>query len=272
VVLAAGAIGSPALWLRSQLPNRPQQVGRTLRLHPQVVVAGVFPDEIAIWNGIPQSIVVDEFLDPEAAVVGGYWLSAFTAHPIVAAALLPGIGAPYHALMGEYRRLALASVVLNDRSTGRVDIDASGHPIVSYHLGDEDRLDLVDGIRRAADLYFASGAERVLLPFNDLVELTKRNDHRSFDDYPFRANDPLLLSYHPQGTLRMGSDRARSVVGEFGEAHEVRGLYVADASVFPTSSAAPPQLAVMALALRTARQITGAGPLRAGTDAGTPPA
>jgi len=271
VVLAAGAIGSPALWLRSQLPNRAQQVGRHLRLHPQVVMAGEFPDDVGVWDGIPQSVVVEEFIDLDSADAGGFWLNAFTAHPILAASLLPGIGPAYHDLLGAYRRLALASVTLNERSTGRVDVDASGRASITYHLGDEDRLDLLNGIRRTADLYFAGGAERVLLPFNDLVELTKRGDHRPLDDYPFRANDPLLLSYHPQGTLRMGSDPARNVVGEYGAAHEVRGLYVADASVFPTSTAAPPQLAVMAFALRTASRILGTAPARPAARPAAPP-
>lgn len=259
VVLAAGAIGSPALWLRSGLPNRAQQVGRHLRVHPQVVVAGVFAEDVNVWQGIPQSVVVEEFLDGESAEAGGYWLNAFTAHPIVAAALLPGIGPPFQGLMREYRRLAVFSVTLNERSTGRVTIDEAGRANITYHLGDEDRLDLLDGIKRAAELHFTGGATRVLLPFNELVDLTKRAEYRALDDYPFRANDPLLLGYHPQGTLRMGRDPARSVVGEYGAAHGVAGLYVADASVFPTSTVAPPQLAVMAFALRTAHHILAAG-------------
>jgi choline dehydrogenase-like flavoprotein len=46
------------------------------------------------------------------------------------------------------------------------------------------------------------------------------------------------------------------VVNPNGEAHAVRHLFVADASVFPTSIAVPAQLTVMTLATRTARYIT----------------
>ncbi|HVO25100.1 MAG TPA: GMC family oxidoreductase [Candidatus Margulisiibacteriota bacterium] len=255
VVLAAGAIGSPVLWLRSQLPNTYRQVGRNLHLHPMVAVGALFSEEIAGWRGIPQAVIVDQFLDLDHAVEGGYLIHPFFAHPIATAALLPGFGADCRQLMQAYPRLGLAAVMLHDRTTGRVELDASGRPSISYLLGDEDRNDLLDGMRRLADIHFAAGAERVILPYDPLVELTRRGDYRAIDERPLRANDPLLFSYHPQGTMRMGSDPKRSVVNGIGETHEVKRLFVADASIFPTSTAVPPQLSVMAFALRTAQHI-----------------
>ena len=255
VVLAAGAIGSPSLWLRSQLPNTSQQVGRNLHLHPEVVVGGVFEEEIAGWRGIPQSVIVDEFRDLERSIAGGYLLMAFFAHPETTASLLSGFGADHRRTLGEYDRLGLAVVMLHDRTAGRVELDSTGRVTISYHLNDEDRSDLLSGMRRLADIYFASGAQRVILPYNELVELTRRGDYRAIDEHPFRANDPLLLSYHPQGTLRMGGDPKKSVINGYGEAHEVKRLFVADASIFPTSIAVPPQLSVMTFALRTAQHI-----------------
>jgi choline dehydrogenase-like flavoprotein len=255
VVLSAGAIGSPLLWLRSQLPNTYRQVGRNLHLHPTVAVGALFNEEIAAWRGIPQSVIVDEFLDLEHTVEGGYLIHPFFVHPIATASLLPGFGADHLRLMAAYPRLGLAAVMLHDRTTGRVELDSSGRAAISYLLSDEDRNDLLDGMRRLADIHFASGAERVILPYDPLIEITRRGDYRAIDERPLRANDPLLLSYHAQGTMRMGNDRKRSVVNAIGEAHEVKRLFVADASIFPTSTAVPPQLSVMAFALRTAQHI-----------------
>jgi choline dehydrogenase-like flavoprotein len=255
VVLAAGAIGSPVLWLRSQLPNTYRQVGRNLHLQPMVAVGALFSEEIAGWRGIPQTVIVDQFLDLDHAVEGGYLIHPFFVHPIATASLLPGFGADYRRLMDAYPRLGLAAVMLHDRTTGRVELDANGRPSISYLQGDEDRSDLLDGMRRLADIHFAAGAERVILPYDPLVDLTRRGDYRAIDERPLRANDPLLFSYHPQGTMRMGTDPKRSVVNGVGEAHEVKGLFIADASTFPTSTAVPPQLSVMAFALRTAQHI-----------------
>jgi choline dehydrogenase-like flavoprotein len=55
--------------------------------------------------------------------------------------------------------------------------------------------------------------------------------------------------------LRIGGDARRAVVDPGGESLAVRRLFVADASLFPTSSAFPPQLTVMALAKRTAETV-----------------
>jgi len=54
------------------------------------------------------------------------------------------------------------------------------------------------------------------------------------------------------GTCRMGRHPDTSVVGPFGETHAVRGLFVVDASVFPSSVGVNPQVTIMAFATRAA--------------------
>jgi choline dehydrogenase-like flavoprotein len=56
----------------------------------------------------------------------------------------------------------------------------------------------------------------------------------------------------------MGSDPGRSVAGETGETHGVKGLYVADGSAFPTSSGVNPMITIMAIADHVAHAILGA--------------
>jgi choline dehydrogenase-like flavoprotein len=255
VVLAAGAIGSPALWLRSQLPDHHKQVGRNLHLHPEVLLAARFPERIAMWQGIPQALIVDEFLDLDHSVMGGFLMTPRTAHPVEMGALVPGMGSEVRQVLEDYAHLALAAVMLHDRTAGHLDVDGDGRVSIVYHLGDDDRADLLDGMRQLADVHFAAGAQEVILPYNEYAVLSRRGDYRAIDERQLRDNDPLLLSYHPQGTLRMGPNRKRSVVNGWGAAHEIEGLYVADASIFPTSTAVPPLLSVMAFAARTAQHI-----------------
>ena len=61
-----------------------------------------------------------------------------------------------------------------------------------------------------------------------------------------------LVTTHMQGSCRMGSDPARSVVDANAEAHTVRRLFVGDGSVIPRTLSANPSLTIMALALRLA--------------------
>ena len=81
---------------------------------------------------------------------------------------------------------------------------------------------------------------------DDLAQITRRG----------AAHGQLAsASVHPQSTCRMGADPASSVVGSYGECHDVEGLFVADMSVFPTSLGAPPQITTAMFADRTAHHL-----------------
>ena len=62
-VAAAGAIGTPALLLRSRVPDPYHIVGKRTFLHPTVVSAAVMPEKIDPFAGAPQTIYSDHFLD-----------------------------------------------------------------------------------------------------------------------------------------------------------------------------------------------------------------
>jgi choline dehydrogenase-like flavoprotein len=63
------------------------------------------------------------------------------------------------------------------------------------------------------------------------------------------------LHNHQMGTCRMGNDPYSSVVDRWGQSHEVPGLFVADASVFPSSGGLNPALTIQANALRVAAHL-----------------
>jgi choline dehydrogenase-like flavoprotein len=256
VVLAAGAINSPRIWRQSNLPDPADEVGRNLRLHPHVVVTAQYPEAIEGWRGVPQGYVVDEFLvTGEDSAGHGYLLVPTFAHPVAAASVLPGIGKDHRDVMTAYARLGAIGIFLHDHTRGRLEFEEGGPPAVVYKLGSTDEEQLLDALVRAADISFAAGAERVFMPFNELVAITKRGDYHPIRAHGIKVNDPLFVSYQPQGTLRMAGNPRKSVVGPQGEAHAVRNLFVCDASVLPTSIGVPPQITVMALATRTAAHI-----------------
>ncbi|MGH7858147.1 MAG: FAD-dependent oxidoreductase, partial [Candidatus Binatia bacterium] len=255
VVLSAGALQSPMLWARSALPDPHRLAGRNLHLHPYTLVVGVFEDPVLCWQGIPQTWVMDEFLNLEKQIEGGYLAFAASAQPVATASLMPGLGPEHRRLMDRYAHLAAVAFFLNDRSTGRVRPDRRGRAVIDYHLNDDDKRDVMHALHTGAAILFAAGAKSVILPYNDLVELRRREDAEVIEERGILANDPLFLSFHPQGTLRMGRELRDSIVNADGRAHAIQGLFVADSSTFPTSVAVPPQISVMAFARRTAHHI-----------------
>lgn len=78
-----------------------------------------------------------------------------------------------------------------------------------------------------------------------------------------RAGFPIVLARtfgrkttsHQCGTARLGNDPATSVVSPECRSHEIRNLYVTDASVLPTSAAVNPALTIAALAIKAGDSI-----------------
>jgi choline dehydrogenase-like flavoprotein len=62
--------------------------------------------------------------------------------------------------------------------------------------------------------------------------------------------------YHHMGTTRMADHERQGVTDQFGGVFGIHNLYVAGSSLFPTSGWANPTLTLLALALRTADQIS----------------
>ena len=57
------------------------------------------------------------------------------------------------------------------------------------------------------------------------------------------------------GTARMGTNSGKSVVDEWGRAHDVKNLFIIDGSLFVTGGAVNPTSTIQALALRVADNI-----------------
>ena len=62
---------------------------------------------------------------------------------------------------------------------------------------------------------------------------------------------------HQCGTMKFGTDSAKSVLDPFCRSHDVSNLFVVDASFFPSSAAVNPALTIAAQALRVADHILG---------------
>jgi choline dehydrogenase-like flavoprotein len=252
VVLAGSAVGSAALALRSGLPDPFSRLGRNLRMHPGGVVAGRFDEAIEGWHGIPQSYECTEHLSFEEGSDRRVWIVPAFAHPIGTAATLPGFGAEHMRAMRSFGHLAVLTAMVHDEHAGQILVDGDGEPVLRYVLGESDRAQLGKGLVACARLLFAAGAREVTIPAIPPVRLTRPGELDALDLGFVRPHGLPLSAVHPMGTLPMGSDPRRSVVDSTGEHHQVKGLFVADGSLFPTSLGGPPQISIYAFALHLA--------------------
>jgi choline dehydrogenase-like flavoprotein len=257
VVAAAGSLESPALLLRSGIGG--PAVGNYLRLHPCTAVFGIYGSEQEAWWGPPQAGLVDEF----AAAEDGYGFLVETTQygPSLIGSALPFETAAQHKAMMEKVAYGATFIgLLRDHGHGRVEVDSEGQAVLYYSL--EDELDVRNtqrAIAAQARLHAAAGA-REIQPMAAGAPAWRDGDDLDraiarWQRIPLAAGGFRLFCAHQMGTCRMGIDPGTSVAGPWGELHDTKGVWIGDASAFPTSSGTNPMVSIMALARRTAEAI-----------------
>lgn len=253
VIVAAGAVQSPMLLQRSGICNGSDQLGRNFSVHPFVSVLARYPEEVYGWRGALTGVHVDEFFDIEK---GGMLLESGLAGPesLLAQGSM-GSADSHIRFMQDYKRMAALNLFVHDKGHGRVrwvGDTSKGHKSIEWNLSSKEFEHFKTGIKHAARIFFASGADKVYLPtfepieVNSVFELDHKVDSIGYGGlglYTFR-----VMSVHPQGTCRMGLNAWESVVDPYGETHDIKSLFVADASLFPSELMVNPQLTIYALA------------------------
>jgi len=244
VVLAAGARHTPGILKRSWL--RARTIGRGLHTHPNAKVVGIFDQRIDPWIGTHQAFQIHHFL--ERGVLIGY----AAVPPGLLAAGLPGLGSAHAERMAAYNHMLTAAPLIEDEDEGRVVLGPDREPHMLFSLSARDLDKVYLGVRLTAELLFAAGARRVLLPFADLPELAGPEQLERIERRPRSVHGIEIMTVHIMGTARMATDPGRGATDPTGAVHGVEGLVIADASVLPSSVGVNPQESITAMALRNA--------------------
>lgn len=254
VVLAAGALNTPAILLRSGVGG--PATGEYLRLHPVTAVWARFEDRVDPWTGLLQTRYSDEFADLDGK---GYGFKFETApiHPLFPAAFLGWEdGASFKRDVLGLGYLNVGGILLRDHDYGKVVLRKDGSPVWKYSISKYDQAHIREGVRRGVEMYAAAGATEVI---SSTVKPIRWRAGDSFDGFMdgvdavgYGSNQTGYFTFHQMGTARMGSDPATSVVDSLNQVHGTRGLYVMDGSCFPTSSGVNPMLTIASIAHRGA--------------------
>jgi choline dehydrogenase-like flavoprotein len=296
VCVAASATATPALLLRSGVPDPSGTTGHSLRIHPALLAAGEFDAPVRAWEGVPQSVECTAKLDFEAAhpepesgvgrtvagadascaagsgpglaTAGNWgpplgtrtWIVPAFAHPVGTATMLPGLGAEHRALLARYHRLAVFTGMLHDFTPGRVRPRGDFGLSIDLWPDAQDRAELVHGMVACAQLLFAAGARRVHVPTFPLMSFRPSDSLAPLESFELRRGAMDVTAVHPMGSVPMGDDPANAAVGSDGRHHHLDGLWIADGSLFPTSIGVPPQISIYAMGLHVGRAVVAAGP------------
>jgi choline dehydrogenase-like flavoprotein len=254
IVLACGAVETPRLLLASgNLCNESGEVGQNFMDTLAVTIGALHPELQHSRRGLPSDAIAWRFNAPDAipGIVGGcrfYNSSGESETRGLAAFALRAVpcwgrahAQAVRQLWGHALHVGAIGECLPNRDS-RIDLDPNsrdrfGMPLarIASILGEADIARLRFMAKTSQEILAASGCERV------------------FESY---SSWDWFAASHVFGTCRMGNEPQSSVVDAFGRSHRWRNLWIADASVFPSSGGGEaPSLTIHALALRTAAQI-----------------
>jgi len=258
-VVAGGAINSPALLMRSSLPDPFDRLGKRTFLHPTVISAATLDQRVEGWAGAPQSIYSDHFLGTQP-IDGpiGYKIEVPPLHPVILAGLAPSYGVEQARTLADFPRTHALIALLrdgfhNESQGGQVKLRGDGSPVLDYPLNSF----VLEGARRAllsmAQIQFAAGARSVMPLHEHARACTSAEDARAFiEALPMKPLLTRVASAHVMGGCGMaGADRL-GVTRPDGVHWQIDNLSVHDGSLFPTSLGANPQLSIYGLVNRLA--------------------
>ncbi len=257
VVVAAGALESPALLLRSEIGG--PAVGKHLRLHPSLAMSGLYDSDQQAWWGTPQSLVMDEFRDVEDGY--GFLVEGVQYTTGLTGAAIPWLSGEEHKdAMSQFGNVSTFVAVNRDHGGGEVTLDPHGEALHTYAITDElDQRVIRRSLAEMIRIHEAAGAREIWALAAGSPRWTRGEDLEAFIDrvsaIPLAAGGQKIFSAHQMGSCRMGSDPQTSVAGPFGELHDTAGVWIGDASAFPTPSGTNPMISIMGLAHRTAEAI-----------------
>ena len=257
IILAAGVLNTPAILLRSanKLKLKNKNIGRYLTLHPVFNVNGVYKEKIKNYRGFPKTVYTDHFSESE-----GFYLETSFYFPGVTAKNNPGYGPLHSEMMRDYSKMMSILILVHDEAEydNRISIDKKGNSIINYTVSNKTRVSLIKALREATRIFLAAGCEKALIPASDRMPITASDIddmENIIADKNLNFSKTPLSSAHPQGGCRMGSDPDLSVCDVNGKVYGTESIYVADASLFPTSVKVNPYETVMLFAKWVAENI-----------------
>lgn len=259
IVLAAGALNTPALLLKSRseiwpqgLANTSGMVGRHLMWHASDFL-GLFPLKLKKYSstGPKKTIAINDFY----------------IHPTGKLGTIQSVGVPINAhyiksfLNGKFSKSStwirslskFLPISIISEVAGKIFKNTSVFATIVEDLPYFDNRILID-----------SESETPYFHYKYTSELGARSKtlRKNFSEVlgskyiTFRISGRNNINFgHACGTCRFGEDPKQSVINVNNRCHDLDNLYIADSSFFPTSGGTNPSLTIAANAIRVAEAI-----------------
>jgi len=243
LVLAAGPLGSSRLLMKSGI-NPHRVVGKRFSTHPSAFTLARFPKKVLLrgWDGMLCSMEIHHFGDhnrdqsyyqPERH---GFLIEAALSLPWGMANMTPGVGREHLDRMRHMNYFGGCEMITKSDAYGEITPEE-----IKFEMSETDNERMLFGSWIMSRLMFRVGAQEVFTGLPGLVlksptQLDEIYKYRRGKKKGFLLKQANLYSGHIFGGCIMGKDPRQSFADETGECHEIKGLWVADGSAFPTNT------------------------------------
>lgn len=251
VVLAAGTLESTRLLLNSGLANSSGVLGHYLT--DQVYGPGIICSVPEARNGkgsngiMGGSALIPRFRNINTKAknfLRGYALNCYSSPRGMSPSVFPAYGAELQKKLDSYDGSGFGTSMMgevlsyykNHVSINKNVVDAWGIPVLDVETAYTDNE--FNMARDAVDVSVAMAEEAGF-------EVLCKN---------YEPNPPGY-SIHEQGTCRMGDDPKTSVLNKWNQSHDIRNLFVVDASSFVCGGWQNPTMTILALSMRASEYL-----------------
>lgn len=256
VVLAAGAIGTPGILLRSKL-GLDGRVGKYTHIHPVTITIGKYAEETYPAYGVPDNMWTAKF----ASGPTGYLIETGSFFPVLTASGTLQHGPELHRIMRDY--YSTGAISYAHHTTGFDDKEDYGtvslikkNPQLDYKIPEANVTPMRESLVKMAEIHLAAGAKSVYIMRNPPLEVKTKADLDEIRKISFtEPQRATIFTVHVMGGCQMHRDDKRRCVNNDFTFKGKKNLWVVDASIFPTALGANPQVTIYSLALWAASEI-----------------
>jgi choline dehydrogenase-like flavoprotein len=249
VLLAAGAMHTPVLLLKSGIKGG-GLVGGTFSAHISAFAMGIMRETVDPWHGATQGW--GAFSDQ----VQGVKFESLWGPTALIAAQWGGLGQDFYDMLPDIKRALLIPLVYRGNVTGRVRAKRNGLPDARLWVPKEEGWVMMREIKRVVDVMLAMNAEYVNTGVRGVPSrIRTAEEAETLLSRKIRPRHLKMTCNHVFSSCRMSARADRGVVDQQGRVYGLDGLWLCDASIFPSGSAVNPQGTVMALSDMISRRI-----------------
>ncbi|QQS35115.1 MAG: GMC family oxidoreductase N-terminal domain-containing protein [Ignavibacteriales bacterium] len=259
LIVTGGVIASSHFLMRSGVKNG--NIGKNMSCNFAFPLTFEYEDRLNAFDGDQITLAA---IDSQSRAIFETYFNPPAAFSL---ASVPFFFDRRDSIMSRYKYLINYGALIGSEPNGTINrqADLLNGQAFSWDLGEKDLTNIKYALTSLIKLGLYSGSKKVVLPMKPGIELNLSDKNevdlflKTLTDFPLRIEDIYLNTAHPQGGNIMTSANSKlhnkRVTNENFKLDGFTNVYIADASIFPSSLTVNPQWTIMAMSALAVKNV-----------------